>query len=123
MLNPVLNRRPVNRTTMLATMVAGLAITLPLTMVTTAKGGPQARIAERPAPPLCEVLLRVLQRRAIGLGIPALGEIPDSLLSLPSDDGHLAARVQDAEHQPHLPLAPPAVSLARRRLVILDLAR
>ena len=28
---------------------------------------------------------------------------------LPADDGDLAARVQHAEHQPHLPLAPPAV--------------
>ena len=57
------------------------------------------------------------------LGIPALGEIPDALLAAAADDGDLAARVQDAEHQTHLARAPPAVRLALRRPVVLDLAR
>ena len=46
-----------------------------------------------------------------------------ALLAAAADDGDLAAGVQHAEHQPHLPLAPPAVRLASGRLVVLDLAR
>jgi beta-lactamase regulating signal transducer with metallopeptidase domain len=51
MLNPVLNRRPVTRAIMFATIVTGLAVTLPLTMVSTAKAVPPGPIREGPALP------------------------------------------------------------------------
>src|SRR3954468_6194049 len=67
--------------------------------------------------------LRLGPAHLLRLGIPALGEVPHALLAAPSDDGHLPARVQHAEHQPHLALAPPAVRVAPARPVVLDLAR
>jgi beta-lactamase regulating signal transducer with metallopeptidase domain len=51
MLNPVLNRRPVTRTIMFATILTGFAVTLPLTMVSTAKEVPPEPIIESPALP------------------------------------------------------------------------
>src|SRR5205814_8321830 len=51
MLNPVLNRRPVTRTIMFATILTGLAVTLPLTTVSTAKEVPPGPIMESPGLP------------------------------------------------------------------------
>src|SRR5579859_555795 len=66
---------------------------------------------------------RLRQRQRLGLGIPAVGEIPDALLAPPADDGDLAARREALEHQAHLPLAPPGVLLALVARRVLDLAR
>ena len=66
---------------------------------------------------------RLRERQRLGLGIPALGEIPDALLALPADDRHLAARGEELEHQAHLALAPPAVVLASVAGRVGDLAR
>ncbi len=65
---------------------------------------------------------RLRDRQRLGLGIPALGEIPEALLAAPPDDGHLAARGEELEHQAHLPLAPPAVVLAPVAGRVFDLA-
>jgi len=51
MLNPLLNRRPVTRTIMFATIFAGFAVTLPLTMVSMAKEVSPGPIMERSALP------------------------------------------------------------------------
>src|SRR5579871_1148763 len=60
-------------------------------------------------------------RDALRLRVPPVREIPEPLLAAPSDDGDVAACVQEAEHQAHLPRAPPAVLLARVLDVVLDL--
>src|SRR6185503_6896959 len=78
---------------------------------------------ERAELPLVEHPLCLGPADPLRLGIPALREIPDALLAAAADDGDLAPCVQDPEHQPHLPLAPPAMRLAPRRRMILDLAR
>src|SRR5262249_37060318 len=58
----------------------------------------------------------------LGLGVPALGEVPDALLAATTDDCDLAACAETLEHQPHLPLAPPAVLLAPVARRVLHLA-
>src|SRR5947209_18949707 len=67
--------------------------------------------------------LRLRPGDRLRLRIPAVGEVPDALLAATTDDGDLTARVQHAEHEPHLPCAPPPVRLALRRCVVFDLAR
>src|SRR5579885_1643945 len=79
--------------------------------------------AERAEQLRLEHALRLPPRHALGLRIPALREIPDALAAAAADDRHLAARAEHLEHQPHLPLPPPAVRLAPRAGVIGDLAR
>src|SRR5207253_2705714 len=54
---------------------------------------------------------RLCERQGLGLGVPALGEIPDALLALSADDRDLAASGEELQHQAHLALAPPAVVL------------
>src|SRR5438067_2793806 len=56
-------------------------------------------------------------------GVPALGEIPQPLLALPSDDGDDAATFEQLERERDLAAAPPVVRLARHHQVCLDLAR
>src|SRR5690242_21160624 len=87
-------------------------------------GDPSALLeahALRAKPFLASAALCLRPRDHLALRKPAVGEIPDALLAAPADDGDLAARAHHLEHQPHLPCAPPAVSLAAGRLVILDL--
>src|SRR4051812_11292826 len=79
--------------------------------------------AQRPEPLVLEPALRLRPRDSLGLRVPALGEVPETLPAPAPDDGNLAYGVQHAQHQPHLALAPPAVGLAARRPVILDLPR
>ena len=79
--------------------------------------------AERAEAALLPELPRLGERQRLGLGVPALGEIPDALLAAPPDDGDLAARAEAVEHQAHLPLAPPAVAFAPVGRRVLDLAR
>src|SRR5262249_40385061 len=79
--------------------------------------------AERLPAPLEQQSLGLRQRHSLCRRIPPIREIPDPLLALTADDRDLAAHVEDTQQQTHLALAPPAVRLAARRLVILDLAR
>src|SRR4051812_39736831 len=73
--------------------------------------------------PVVEDARRLAPAHRLALGIPALGEVPHPLPAAAPDDGDLSARVQHAEHQPHLALAPPAVRLAAAGAVVVDLAR
>ena len=76
-----------------------------------------------------ETLLRehtvgLARRHRLDRRIPALGEIPQSLLSLPPGDRDDAVRLEDLEHQRHLAAPPPAVGLVRSgRRLVLELAR
>src|SRR5204862_4408366 len=79
--------------------------------------------AERAEAHLGQDPLRVSQRNLLDLRVPALSEIPDALLALPSDDRDLTLRRQDLEHQPHLPRSPPLVVLTLEGGAILDLTR
>ena len=65
----------------------------------------------------------LLPRDPLDRRIHAFGEIPDALALPAARDRDLAAVGEDHQHQRHLPIAPPAVCLAARRRVILDLAR
>src|SRR6476646_992150 len=95
--------------------VFGVRVREPLSLLE-----PHAAGAE---PSVLEDRLRLVPRHLVALGVPGIGEVPEPRLAAASADGHLAARVQHAEHQAHLALAPPAVRVAARGLVILDLAR
>src|SRR3954451_12661051 len=79
--------------------------------------------ALRAEAPVVEDARRLAPAHRLGVGVPALGEVPHALPAAPPDDGDLSARVQHAEHQSHLTLTPPAVRLAAAGAVVVDLAR
>src|SRR5882724_9382276 len=76
------------------------------------------------APPLLrERALGLRVGDPIGLGwIPALREVPETLLAATADDRDLPANLQELEHDPHVARAPPRMLLALRRRPILELA-
>ena len=53
--------------------------------------------------------LGLAQRRRLGLGIPALGEIPQALATAAPGDRDLAVEVHRHQHQPDAPRTPPAM--------------
>ena len=70
-----------------------------------------------------QLALGLAPGQLLGLREDALGEVPEALLADAAGDRDLAARGHDLEHQPHLAGAPPAVTLARRHQVVLEVAR
>src|SRR6267154_2440869 len=76
------------------------------------------------APPLLrERALGLRVGDPIGLGwIPALREVPETLLAAPADDRDLPANLQELEHDPHVARAPPRVLLPPLRRPVLELA-
>src|SRR6266545_4489262 len=62
---------------------------------------------ERAEALLREQALGLSDRHALGLGVPARGQVPDSLAVLATDDGNLATPVQGVEHLCHVPVPPP----------------
>ena len=65
--------------------------------------------AERTEALLGEATLRLAQGHRLGLGVPALAEVPEALLALTADDRHVTADAEDLQHQAGAARAPPAV--------------
>ena len=78
--------------------------------------------AERALLPAFELALGLAPRERLALREDALGEVPDALLAVAPCHRDLAARREDVEHQPHVPVAPPAVAHTRRHHVVLEVA-
>src|SRR5215211_7265765 len=80
--------------------------------------------AEGSTPLLGELPLRLAERDGLGLGVPALREIPETLAALAPHDGDLPATVQELQHPGQLSAsAPPDVALLRTGRAVLELAR
>ena len=79
--------------------------------------------AERALPAALELALRLARRQRLARREDALAQVPQALLADAAGDADLAAAGEDVEHQPGRSVAPPAVVLALRDAVVLQVAR
>src|SRR6266516_1666824 len=72
---------------------------------------------------LREQLLGFGPRHALGLGVPPLGKVPQTLVPAASDDRNDTPTLEQLEHERHLAASPPRVWVSRHHQVGFDLAR
>src|SRR5262249_48696515 len=66
--------------------------------------------------------LRLGQRHRLRLGIPTLGEVPETLSPSPADDGDVSAPVEDVEHHADVTASVPAARLPGSDRMVGELA-
>src|SRR5262249_43606154 len=66
--------------------------------------------------------LRLGQRYRLRLGIPTLGEVPETLSPAPADDGDVSAPVEDVEHHADVTASVPAARLPGSDRMVVELA-